>query len=193
MSGLSLLSVYDVSKTVVFAIHTPLGYDKRPLPLACHHGLDFTFLSGVPITSDDLLPMRWDSLACCVGASPQNQTQITNLDSMKRVLRSLIADQIFEILKTTYPTIQKEVNGQIEKFFIPKDLIFSRSRNQQHPTVQAIQFKLVNLGYSLNADKIYGTKTEDAVARFQASQGLETDGIVGPDTMAAMFGPQTEE
>ena len=76
---------------------------------------------------------------------------------MKR-LRSLIADQIFEILKPIYPTIQKEINGQIEKFFIPKDLIFSRSRNQQHPTVQAIQFKLVNFGYSLNADKIYGRR-----------------------------------
>ena len=64
LPSLSALGDQDPATIRVFAIHTPLGYDKRPLSLACHHGLDFTFLSGVPITLDDP-SMRWDSLACC--------------------------------------------------------------------------------------------------------------------------------
>lgn len=86
--------------------------------------------------------------------------------------------------------IEKQIKGEIEKFFMPRDLTFSRVRNTKHPTVEAIQIKLNQLGFSIDIDRIFGPATEDAVARFQANQKLKADGIVGPDTMAKLFGPE---
>jgi peptidoglycan hydrolase-like protein with peptidoglycan-binding domain len=45
------------------------------------------------------------------------------------------------------------------------------------------------LGYNLGicgADGDFGTMTLDAVLRFQREHGLKADGIVGPDTYAAL-------
>ena len=42
---------------------------------------------------------------------------------------------------------------------------------------------------SSGADGIYGSSTRNAVRQFQQRYGLRVDGIVGPQTRAALFGP----
>ncbi len=55
--------------------------------------------------------------------------------------------------------------------------------------VGVVQQKLIALGYNvggLGADDMFGIKTERAVKRFQADNGLVVDGIVGPKTATAI-------
>jgi len=55
--------------------------------------------------------------------------------------------------------------------------------------VRRVQQALENKGYDAGgADGIYGPKTEQAVKLFQKAAGLETDGVVGPKTWAALIG-----
>ncbi|MGN1299641.1 MAG: spore cortex-lytic enzyme [Candidatus Scatovivens sp.] len=50
-----------------------------------------------------------------------------------------------------------------------------------------IQTKLKNWGYYTgNVDGIFGSKTLEAVKKFQKKNGLTVDGIVGPKTLAAL-------
>jgi peptidoglycan hydrolase-like protein with peptidoglycan-binding domain len=48
--------------------------------------------------------------------------------------------------------------------------------------VEQLQVALVALGYSIAIDGTYGEGTEQAVRDFQSRNGLEVDGIAGPDT-----------
>lgn len=58
--------------------------------------------------------------------------------------------------------------------------------------VRELQEDLNRLGYDCGtADGVYGTKTKDAVARFQADNGLEADGIVGEKTWMALERAET--
>lgn len=53
--------------------------------------------------------------------------------------------------------------------------------------VQSVQYMLEDTGYlSDGADGIFGDGTATAVRRFQADHGLDVDGIVGSQTMAAL-------
>ena len=53
--------------------------------------------------------------------------------------------------------------------------------------VQIVNYMLMDTGYLAGgADGIFGSATEDAVKRFQADYGLDVDGIVGSQTMAAL-------
>lgn len=53
--------------------------------------------------------------------------------------------------------------------------------------VKTLQTKLNNWGYNAGTvDGIFGTKTQEAVKRFQAKNGLTVDGIVGTQTANAL-------
>ncbi len=53
--------------------------------------------------------------------------------------------------------------------------------------VQSVQYMLMDTGYlSDGADGDFGPATETAVKQFQADHGLDADGIVGSQTMAAL-------
>lgn len=52
--------------------------------------------------------------------------------------------------------------------------------------VQDLQRRLVALGYVVQVDGIFGSRTRAAVIRFQQDNGLAADGIVGPKTRAAL-------
>jgi murein L,D-transpeptidase YcbB/YkuD len=50
------------------------------------------------------------------------------------------------------------------------------------PEVKRLQERLIELGYAIKADSIFGNHTAAAVELFQALHGLETDGTAGPAT-----------
>ena len=66
--------------------------------------------------------------------------------------------------------------------------------NMKGEDVKNIQQALANQGFSPGSvDGIYGAKTEAAVESFQRSKGLAVDGIVGPNTVAALQGNWSAE
>lgn len=60
-------------------------------------------------------------------------------------------------------------------------------RGMRGPDVRQLQARLNALGEHLLADGDFGPRTEAAVCRFQARNGLEGDGIVGPRTRARLW------
>ena len=59
--------------------------------------------------------------------------------------------------------------------------------NSRGEDVRTLQENLVQLGYRPGpADGIFGENTEDGEIRFQETEGLYADGIVGPSTQEAM-------
>lgn len=59
------------------------------------------------------------------------------------------------------------------------------------PDVMNLQERLVELGLMYDApDGVYGPMTLDAVRRFQELQGLQQDGVVGPETWSAIGGSE---
>ena len=52
--------------------------------------------------------------------------------------------------------------------------------------VRSLQELLTGAGYPLEADGVFGAKTEAAVRAFQADRGLNADGICGKNTWAAL-------
>lgn len=54
--------------------------------------------------------------------------------------------------------------------------------------IRVVQQALANDGYNVDIDGVFGVGTEQAIRQFQADHGLETDGIVGQATFAALTG-----
>jgi lysozyme len=55
------------------------------------------------------------------------------------------------------------------------------------PSVKAWQARMVQLGYGIDADGVYGPQSKTACMALQRSAGLVPDGIVGPATWNATF------
>ena len=54
--------------------------------------------------------------------------------------------------------------------------------------IRVIQQSLANQGYNVDVDGVFGVGTEQAVRKFQASHGLEVDGVVGKATFYELTG-----
>ncbi len=65
--------------------------------------------------------------------------------------------------------------------------LMSKALNSRGPCVVYLQEALNLYGYHLDPDGIFGPATDKAVRAFQASAGLERDGVVGPLTRAALL------
>ncbi len=64
-------------------------------------------------------------------------------------------------------------------------------RGEEGPEVKKLQEDLTKAGFSTQgADGKFGPNTEDAVKRYQDSRGLQSDGIAGPATLAALSAQQ---
>lgn len=53
--------------------------------------------------------------------------------------------------------------------------------------LRAWQARMQYRGWTLDADGLYGPKTEDVARKFQAEKGLAVDGLIGPSTWAAAW------
>lgn len=54
--------------------------------------------------------------------------------------------------------------------------------------VSAAQARLNELGFTTKVDGVFGESTKQAVIKFQASNNLAQDGIIGPQTASILFG-----
>lgn len=61
-----------------------------------------------------------------------------------------------------------------------------QSPHMQGNDVQAVQQALVDAGFAVSVDGVFGPRTEEAVKQFQQQRGLTVDGIVGPATRSAL-------
>jgi lysozyme family protein len=59
------------------------------------------------------------------------------------------------------------------------------------PVVSALQYLLRAHGYELDVDGTFGSEVDAAVRAFQTAEGLIADGIVGPQTWAALVRDHT--
>ena len=59
--------------------------------------------------------------------------------------------------------------------------------------VAELQQALVDVGYEIEVDGIFGDDTDAAVRDFQTNNELDVDGIAGPETWAALVGEDEEE
>lgn len=69
--------------------------------------------------------------------------------------------------------------------FLNKPMLRRGSRGS---AVVELQQRLGRTGFPLQADGIFGIRTDAAVRSFQSAKGLAVDGIVGPKTWAALLG-----
>lgn len=63
----------------------------------------------------------------------------------------------------------------------------SCSPGSRDDATRQVQQRLVDLGFHLDVDGIFGSATSAIVRSFQQQKGLAVDGIVGPDTWNAMW------
>lgn len=59
--------------------------------------------------------------------------------------------------------------------------------------VVELQQALVDQGYELDVDGVFGDETDAAVREFQTDSELDVDGVAGPETWAALAGDEDEE
>lgn len=106
-------------------------------------------------------------------------------------------------LESKFPYIAVEVNKRLSAGYTPavpdcdtapkprlEGLPLLR-KGSSGETVRALQILLIGNGISCGkygADGEFGSDTENAVMAFQEDMGLEVDGIVGPETWAALMG-----
>lgn len=61
------------------------------------------------------------------------------------------------------------------------------SKGSESATVETVQNLLIDLGYKIEADGIFGSETDKIVRKFQKDYSLTVDGIVGAKTYKALI------
>lgn len=90
-------------------------------------------------------------------------------------------------LQGKFSAIAEEVNKRLGVETAPQ--VHVLAYGDEGPEVKALQENLIKLGYDLGkwgADGEFGSTTQKRVKEFQKSCGLTSDGIVGPQTYAAL-------
>ncbi len=77
-------------------------------------------------------------------------------------------------------------NGKLYSANAPRLVLYPGARGE---AVSAVQARLKDLGYISSSDVTgyYGDATKAAIAQFQRSSGIYTDGVTGPVTRRALF------
>ncbi|MGJ3252745.1 MAG: peptidoglycan-binding protein [Elainellaceae cyanobacterium] len=103
----------------------------------------------------------------------------------------LVADGI--VGSSTETALQQSAQPTTASTSAPRDEDGLLEVGEVGTQVINIQRRLTELGYYDGAiDGDYGVLTEQAVTEFQRSQGLTADGVVGPNTIAALENPDIQ-
>lgn len=70
-----------------------------------------------------------------------------------------------------------------------QNVTFSRHRNPRHGDVRVWQAKMKQRGWRIDVDGVFGPQSEGVAKGLQRNRGLQRDGIVGPRTWQATWGP----
>ncbi len=79
--------------------------------------------------------------------------------------------------------IRKQHDALIER---DRDMPSTIKRGSTGSDVEECQELLNRHGYITSVDGVFGAGTESSVKQFQSANGLTADGVVGPDTWAAL-------
>jgi peptidoglycan hydrolase-like protein with peptidoglycan-binding domain len=88
--------------------------------------------------------------------------------------------------KLVIPDLDDEESDAEEEEEEEEEELPQLARGSSNPAVKELQKALIEAGYGIKADGVFGAKTEEAVREFQSDNDLDVDGIVGPDTWAAL-------
>lgn len=90
-----------------------------------------------------------------------------------------ITKKTSEFVKEVQKKLGAKVDGIAGPKTLSKTITVSRTRNRTHPIVKTLQKQLNKLGYSCGTeDGVAGIKFENAVKRFQKSNGCVVDGVI---------------
>jgi hypothetical protein len=88
---------------------------------------------------------------------------------------------------STTPTTTSPSTPDASSFTLPEGTKLRRGEETDPELTAALQRALASAGYDPGPiDGTYGEQTEEAVIAFQEANDLDADGVVGPDTAAAL-------
>lgn len=88
---------------------------------------------------------------------------------------------------STAPTTTTPATPDGSSFTLPQGTKLRRGEDADPELTAALQRALLSAGYDPGPiDGTYGEQTEEAVIAFQEANDLDADGVVGPDTAAAL-------
>lgn len=116
-------------------------------------------------------------------------TTIANEDSVEPTatpteLAEATVPATLEPTATSEPTPTETPEPTATPYVVPDWPLFRNG--DEGPEVYAIQWLLRAHGYNLGVDGQFGPETRGRVIAFQGAEGLAADGVVGPDTWAAL-------
>jgi hypothetical protein len=153
------------------------GYERLLATLATLNEL--SRYQSVGLSSADLSPGK--------DAAPN---QVVSQTPVTSAAQSTLANEPLPASDDPIPEqVEPEKQTEAQPPF-PGTPLLQRSRG---PEVTEIQARLQQLGFDVVADGIFGSSTQQAVRDFQRKRSLPLqDGIVGPRTWEALFGPVPE-
>jgi lipoprotein-anchoring transpeptidase ErfK/SrfK len=132
------------------------------------------FLDGIPVSSAGRSDLQQQELDARLGQVTYTLTQFDRVDSVKVVAGGEPVEQ--QVDRHDYaPPAKGPVSVQ-------------RPKGPQSTSTRQLQGRLADLQYLPRSavDGLEGYRTQQAVIAFQAWEGLERDGVVGPATTAAL-------
>lgn len=129
-------------------------------------------------------------LAACGGDSDSDSSTPTTTTPTATVAPATTAAAATTTPATTVPAEAATTTVKPESEDCP-----SFTENEELPVkicdtgelVVEVQQGLVDEGYEIVVDSFFGAQTRNAVFEFQAANGLEVDGVVGPLTFEKLF------
>lgn len=127
-----------------------------------------------------------NELGKTTGGKPGDQT---GTEFLMRLYRNYPWDVVLRYTGEDYTPAAPEVSTTAPTYFYNNIRLPLLKKGMESPYIKMLQEILVARDYYTGEiDGIYGAKFEAAVLGVQADAGLITDGEVGPDTYAAIFG-----